>query len=120
MSTNFPDALAEHFRAVIEAVVKSAVEEQLVGLDTRAQLQLPGDIKPLLTIDEVAEYLKLGTKGPDGKRPGGVRTIRQWVKDGSIPYRKAGDRVLFDQAEVDAWTREGAANDRLRRTPRIP
>jgi excisionase family DNA binding protein len=33
------------------------------------------------------------------------RTIYSWISQGTIPYRKAGRRVLFDEAEVRSWTK---------------
>jgi len=33
------------------------------------------------------------------------RTVYNWISQGTIPYRKAGRRVLFDEAEVRSWTK---------------
>ena len=38
------------------------------------------------------------------------RTIYDWVSQGRIPYRKAGDRTIFLLDEIIEWTKpdEGA------------
>lgn len=46
----------------------------------------------LLTLDEVAEYLRLS--------PG---TVRTHVTAGSMPYLKAGASLRFRRSEIDAW-----------------
>jgi excisionase family DNA binding protein len=50
-----------------------------------------------LKVAEVAERLRL--------RP---RTIYQMVNQNRIPYRKAGGRLLFEESEIDRWTKESA------------
>jgi len=47
-----------------------------------------------LDVKEVAEMLRA--------RP---RTIYDWVSQGRIPYRKAGDRTIFLLDEILAWTK---------------
>lgn len=51
----------------------------------------------LLTMDEISLYLGVS-----------VRTIKQWVANGTIPYRKLGKkrgRVRFSNNEVDEWSK---------------
>jgi excisionase family DNA binding protein len=50
--------------------------------------------KRFLNVAEVAQQL--------GCSP---RTIYTWVTLGVIPYRKAGRKLLFDEAEVCSWTK---------------
>jgi len=33
------------------------------------------------------------------------RTVYNWISQGTIPYRKAGRRVLFDESEIRSWTK---------------
>ena len=51
-----------------------------------------GNIK-FLTVDEVAELLRAEPE-----------TIRNWVSQDRIPYRKAGGKVLFLLEEILEWT----------------
>lgn len=50
-----------------------------------------------LTVAEVAELLRI--------RP---RTVYQMVSQRRIPYRRAGRLLLFEESEIDRWTKEGA------------
>jgi len=34
-------------------------------------------------------------------------TVRTWVKDGKLPFYRAGKRYKFKISEVDEWVREG-------------
>ncbi len=34
-------------------------------------------------------------------------TVRAWVKDGKLPFYRAGKRYKFKISEVDEWVREG-------------
>lgn len=34
-------------------------------------------------------------------------TVRAWVKEGKLPFYRAGKRYKFKISEVDAWVREG-------------
>jgi excisionase family DNA binding protein len=52
---------------------------------------------PYLTVRQLAEYLPISK-----------RTIYSLVSDNKIPYRRAGDTLLFHRDEIDAWTRESA------------
>jgi len=53
----------------------------------------------LLTTPEAAAYLRLSP-----------RTLENWrVRGGGPRFRKLGDRVLYDQGELDRWQ---AARDR--------
>jgi excisionase family DNA binding protein len=53
-------------------------------------LKLPS----FLTLPEVAKLLRL--------KP---RTIYNMVTQGRIPYRRAGRLLLFDQKEIEDWTK---------------
>lgn len=59
------------------------------------------DFEPLMTVEEVAEYLRF--------KPS---TIRQWVKTREIPCVKAGRSTRFRKGDIDEWiearTREAA------------
>jgi excisionase family DNA binding protein len=50
-----------------------------------------------LTIDELAGYLKLSEQ-----------TIRRWVSNREIPYRKIKKAVRFRITEVDKWIEDGS------------
>jgi excisionase family DNA binding protein len=50
-----------------------------------------------LTVPEVAALLRLSE-----------RTVYDMVSQRRIPFRKAGDRTLFDRDEILEWTRPSA------------
>lgn len=33
------------------------------------------------------------------------RTVYTWISMGTIPYRRAGRKVIFDEMEIRAWTK---------------
>jgi excisionase family DNA binding protein len=51
-----------------------------------------------LTVQEVAELLRIS-----------VRTVYDMVSQRRIPYRKAGDRTIFDLDEILEWTKPDEA-----------
>ena len=55
-------------------------------------LSLPMAYKELMTMEEVASYLRV-------KR----RTIYDWVKKGKIPAIKAVGQWRFKKEKIDAW-----------------
>lgn len=57
-------------------------------------VQLPEPLPKFLTVPEVATLLRLSE-----------RTIYDMVSQRRIPFRKAGDRTLFDRDEILAWTK---------------
>lgn len=60
-------------------------------------LQLPEPLPKFLTVPEVATLLRLSE-----------RTVYDMVSQRRIPFRKAGDRTLFDRDEILEWTRPQA------------
>ena len=50
------------------------------------------DQKPILTIDEVAEYLRVKK-----------RTIYDWAKKGKIPAIKTVGQWRFKKDQIDGW-----------------
>lgn len=59
---------------------------------------VPRNVEPLMTEDEVAAYLRVQPS-----------TIRKWVKQNKIPHVKAGSLNRFRREDVDQWTEETAA-----------
>ena len=57
-------------------------------------VQLPEHLPKFLTVPEVAALLRLSE-----------RTVYDMVSQRRIPFRKAGDRALFDRDEILAWTK---------------
>jgi excisionase family DNA binding protein len=57
-------------------------------------VQLPEPLPKFMTVPEVAALLRLSE-----------RTIYDMVSQRRIPFRKAGDRTLFDRDEILAWTK---------------
>ena len=39
-------------------------------------------------------------------------TVRTWVKEGRLPFYRAGKRYKFKITEVDEWVREGRINEK--------
>jgi excisionase family DNA binding protein len=60
-------------------------------------VQLPEPLPKFLTVPEVATLLRLSE-----------RTVYDMVSQRRIPFRKAGDRTLFDRDEILEWTRPQA------------
>lgn len=55
-----------------------------------------------LTIQEAADYLKV--------RPA---TLYAWVHQRTIPFRKHGSRVVFEAAELRAWSEKRRVPEHL-------
>jgi excisionase family DNA binding protein len=60
-------------------------------------VQLPEPLPKFLTVLEVAALLRLSE-----------RTVYDMVSQRRIPFRKAGDRTLFDREEILEWTKPQA------------
>ena len=60
-------------------------------------VQLPEPLPKFLTVPEVAALLRLSE-----------RTVYDLVSQRRIPFRKAGDRTIFDRDEVLEWTKPQA------------
>ena len=58
------------------------------------EIQLPQPLPKFLKVPEVAILLRVSK-----------RTIYDWVSQRKIPFRKAGDRTIFDRDEILEWTR---------------
>ncbi|MDR0759627.1 MAG: helix-turn-helix domain-containing protein [Treponema sp.] len=58
-----------------------------------------GGMETYLTIEEVAAYLKLANQ-----------TIRKYVLNKTIPYRKVQKSVRFRLSEIERWIDEGGGN----------
>ena len=58
-------------------------------------------IEPLLTVDEIAKYLKVQPS-----------TIYQWTHQGFIPHIKLGNLVRFKQGQVEKWLETKSARGR--------
>lgn len=78
----------------------------------------PGNLPRLIDVFEAAHLLCLGRVDATGRRPGGVRTLRHWVATGHIPYHRAHRRLLFDPAELVAWTKRQADREQAEATVR--
>lgn len=53
---------------------------------------------PLMTADEVAEYLSVETS-----------TVKKWAKLRKIPVQKVGSLNRFRRSAIDAWLEKQAA-----------
>ena len=58
---------------------------------------LPDPLPKFLNVREVAALLRVSQ-----------RTVYDWVSQRRIPFRKAGDRTIFDRDEILRWTRAEA------------
>jgi excisionase family DNA binding protein len=56
--------------------------------------KLPDPLPKFLNVKEVAALLRITP-----------RTVYDMVSQRRIPFRKAGDRTIFDREEVLEWTR---------------
>lgn len=64
------------------------------GIFKMSAPELPDPLPKFLEVKEVAILLRVSK-----------RTIYDWVSQRKIPFRKAGDRTLFDRDEILDWTR---------------
>jgi len=58
----------------------------------------PGEKRELMTLEEVAQYLRIGK-----------RTTYGWAKSGKLPAFKIGQAWRFDRADIDRWVDEQKA-----------
>lgn len=49
-----------------------------------------------VNLEDIAEHLSVSTD-----------TVRNWIKDGKLPFYRAGKRYKFKISEVDEWLRDG-------------
>jgi len=56
-------------------------------------ITLPDPLPKFLEVSEVAALLRVAD-----------RTIYDWCSQRKIPFRKAGDRTIFDRDEILEWT----------------
>lgn len=55
----------------------------------------PSEAHQLMTLEEVAQYLRIGK-----------RTTYGWAKSGKLPAFKIGQAWRFDRADIDRWVEE--------------
>ncbi len=62
----------------------------------------PGYVAPekWVNLEDIAEHLSLSED-----------TVRTWVKEGKLPFYRAGKRYKFKISEVDEWVRAGGADE---------
>lgn len=53
-----------------------------------------------VNLEDIADHLSVSTD-----------TVRNWIKDGKLPFYKAGKWYKFKISEVDAWLRDGKISD---------
>ena len=53
-----------------------------------------------VNLEDIAEHLSVSTD-----------TVRTWIKDGKLPFYRAGKRYKFKISEVDEWLRGGKITD---------
>ena len=58
------------------------------------EIKLPDPLPRFLNVKEVAMLLRIAP-----------RTVYDMVSQRRIPFRKAGDRTIFDREEIIEWTR---------------
>jgi len=57
-----------------------------------------GDERQLMTLEEVAQHLRIGK-----------RTAYGWAKSGHLPAFKVGGTWRFERADIDKWVQEQKA-----------
>lgn len=53
-------------------------------------------VEKWVNLEDIADYLSVSTD-----------TVRAWIKDGKLPYYRAGKRYKFKISEVDTWLKAG-------------
>ena len=62
-------------------------------LENQATEQMP---EIWVNLEDIAEHLSVSTD-----------TVRTWIKNGKLPFYRAGKRYKFKISEVDEWLRSG-------------
>ena len=62
-------------------------------LENQVAEQMP---EKWVNLEDIAEYLSVSTD-----------TVRTWIKNGKLPFYRAGKRYKFKISEVDEWLRSG-------------
>ena len=62
-------------------------------LENQATEQMP---EKWVNLEDIAEHLSVSTD-----------TVRTWIKNGKLPFYRAGKRYKFKISEVDEWLRSG-------------
>jgi excisionase family DNA binding protein len=62
------------------------------------EINLPDPLPRFLNVKEVAMLLRIAP-----------RTVYDMVSQRRIPFRKAGDRTIFDRDEILGWTKKNVA-----------
>lgn len=79
------------------------MDAQSIGMhSTAVRIPVVPDRRTFLTSRELAAYLRVS-----------LSTIRNRVKEGSIPFAKVYGKLLFDLAEINAWVAEQREMDRM-------
>ena len=60
------------------------------------------NVEKWVNLEDVAVHLSLSQD-----------TVRTWIKEGKLPFYKAGKRYKFKISEVDEWVRTGKITERL-------
>lgn len=53
-----------------------------------------------VNLEDIAEHLSVSND-----------TVRTWIKNGKLPFYRAGKRYKFKISEVDEWLRSGKITD---------
>ncbi|WP_435645069.1 helix-turn-helix domain-containing protein [Butyricicoccus porcorum] len=62
-------------------------------LENQVAEQMP---EKWVNLEDIAEHLSVSTD-----------TVRTWIKNGKLPFYRAGKRYKFKISEVDEWLRSG-------------
>ena len=57
-------------------------------------------VEKWVNLKDIAEHLSISQD-----------TVRTWIKEGKLPYYKAGRNYKFKISEVDEWVRKGRIQD---------
>jgi excisionase family DNA binding protein len=57
-------------------------------------------VEKWVNLKDIAEHLSVSQD-----------TVRTWIKEGKLPFYKAGKSYKFKISEVDEWVREGRIQD---------
>jgi excisionase family DNA binding protein len=57
-------------------------------------------VEKWVNLEDIADHLSVSTD-----------TVRTWIKNGKLPFYRAGKRYKFKISEVDEWLRAGKINE---------
>lgn len=92
--TQIENITTEELTKTLRAIIK----EEFSLLDSNGKILIRGQEDPLLTMEQLIDYLP--------EHPA-RQTVYGWVNFRLIPYQKHGKRLYFRKSAIDRWLSNG-------------